>query len=268
MKLQLKRFDMSSIGDDRVIMLIGKRDTGKSYLVRDLLSYHTDIPVGTVISPTECANPFYGKMVPPVFIHDDYDPSIIENVIKRQRQVVPRSKAGEAIDPRAFLIMDDCLYDTAWSRDVNIRSAFLNGRHYRLFYVVTSQYALGLPPILRNNIDYTFILRDPYMRSRKILYENYAGMFPNFKAFNDVMNACTNNFECLVIHNTSRSNRIEDQVFWYKAPEHSDFRLGAKEFWDKDKQARFAKEHRDRASDAAVRRAGKNGGLLDVEKLH
>ncbi len=42
--------------------------------------------------------------------------------------------------------------------------------------------------------------------------------------------------------------------------------MGAPAFWDKDKQARFAKEQRDRASDAALRRAGK-GGLLDVEKL-
>ena len=35
-----------------VIVMIGRRDTGKSFLVRDLLYYHQDIPIGTVISGT------------------------------------------------------------------------------------------------------------------------------------------------------------------------------------------------------------------------
>ena len=36
-----------------VIVLIGRRDTGKSFLVKDLLYHHQDIPIGTVISGTE-----------------------------------------------------------------------------------------------------------------------------------------------------------------------------------------------------------------------
>ena len=54
--LELKKFDMKSISfkhtenSGPVIVLIGRRDTGKSYLVRELLYYHQDIPIGTVIS--------------------------------------------------------------------------------------------------------------------------------------------------------------------------------------------------------------------------
>ena len=66
MNLQLKKFDMSSIQDDSVVVLIGKRNTGKSYLTKDLLYYHQDVPVGTVISPTEQANRFYSDIVPPI----------------------------------------------------------------------------------------------------------------------------------------------------------------------------------------------------------
>ena len=66
MNLELKKFDMKNIKFDSkkasgpVIVLIGRRDTGKSYLVRDLLFYHQDIPIGTVISGTEAGNGFYG----------------------------------------------------------------------------------------------------------------------------------------------------------------------------------------------------------------
>ena len=36
MRLQLKKFDMSSIAADKVVVMIGKRDTGKSFLCKDL----------------------------------------------------------------------------------------------------------------------------------------------------------------------------------------------------------------------------------------
>ena len=57
-------------------------------------------------------------------------------------------------------------------------------------------------------------------------------MFPTFESFCQVMDQCTENYECLVIANNARSNKLEDQIFWYKAAVHDDFKLGAKEFWD------------------------------------
>ena len=53
MNLELKKFDLSSIKKDKVLVFIGKRETGKSFLVRDLLYYNQDVPIGTVISGTE-----------------------------------------------------------------------------------------------------------------------------------------------------------------------------------------------------------------------
>ena len=51
MNLELKKFDMRKIRFDSseqssgpVIVFIGRRDTGKSFLVRDLLYYHQNIP--------------------------------------------------------------------------------------------------------------------------------------------------------------------------------------------------------------------------------
>ena len=51
--------------------------------------------------------------------------------------------------------------------------------------------------------------------------------------FNQVMNACTENYECLVLDNTSKSNKIEDVVYWYKAALHKPFRAGHPNFWKK-----------------------------------
>jgi hypothetical protein len=248
MNLELKRFDMKNItfkpneAKGPVIVLIGRRDTGKSFLVRDLLYYHQDIPIGTVISGTEEGNGFYGKMVPKLFIHNEYNTAIIENILKRQRGVLKQIRKEidtfrrSTIDPRTFVILDDCLYDNTWARDKMMRLLFMNGRHWKVMLLITMQYPLGIPPTLRTNIDYVFILREPYIANRKRIYENYAGMFPTFESFCQVMDQCTENFECLVINNNSKSNKLQDQVFWYKADEHNDFRLGSKEFWELSKQ--------------------------------
>lgn len=248
MNLELKRFDMKTISfkpnesKGPVIVLIGRRDTGKSFLVRDLLYYQQDIPIGTVISGTEEGNGFYGKMVPKLFIHNEYNTAIIENILKRQRGVLKQIKKEmetfkrSTIDPRTFVILDDCLYDNTWARDKMMRLLFMNGRHWKVMLLITMQYPLGIPPTLRTNIDYVFILREPYIANRKRIYENYAGMFATFEAFCQVMDQCTENFECLVINNNSKSNKLQDQVFWYKADSHNDFKLGSKEFWELSKQ--------------------------------
>ena len=78
-------------------------------------------------------------------------------------------------------------------------------------------------------------MREPYIANRKRIWENYAGMFPTFESFCQVMDQCTENYECLVIDNNTKSNRLHDQIFWYKAEPHNDFRLGAKEFWELSK---------------------------------
>lgn len=247
MTLELKKFDMKNItfqpneNKGPVVVLIGRRDTGKSFLVRDLLFYKKDIPIGTVISGTEEGNGFYGTHVPKLFIHNEYNTSIIENVLKRQRQVLKQVKKDVAtykrstIDPRTFVILDDCLYDASWTKDKMMRLLFMNGRHWKVMLIITMQYPLGVPPNLRTNIDYVFILREPYIANRKRIYENYAGMFPTFESFCQVMDQCTENYECLVINNNSKSNKLTDQIFWYKAEPHGDFKMGSKEFWELSK---------------------------------
>ena len=247
MTLELKKFDMKSISfkpnenKGPVVVLIGKRDTGKSFLVRDLLYYQQEIPIGTVISGTEEGNGFYAKMVPKLFVHNEYNTAIIENILKRQRTVLKQIKKEmetykrSTIDPRAFVILDDCLYDATWTRDKMMRLLFMNGRHWKVMLIITMQYPLGIPPTLRTNIDDVFILRENYIANRRRIYENYAGMFPTFESFCQVMDQCTENYECLVINNNSKSNKLQDQVFWYKADSHNDFKLGSKEFWELSK---------------------------------
>jgi len=274
--LELRKFNMREItfkpteNKGPVIVLIGRRDTGKSYLVRDLLWYHQDIPIGTVISGTEAGNGFYASHIPKLFIHDEYNSAIIENILKRQKTVIRQVNKEVAaykksnIDPRAFVILDDCLYDASWTKDKMMRLLFMNGRHWKIMLVITMQYPLGIPPNLRTNIDYVFILREPYIANRKRIYENYAGMFPTFESFCQVMDQCTENYECLVINNNCKSNKLNEQIFWYRAEPHGDFRLGSKEFWELSKGLNSDDE--DEVYDPSSSKKRGSGPRINVKK--
>lgn len=226
-----------------MIVLIGKKDTGKSFLVRDIL-FHTrnEFPIGTVISATEVANEFFQHMVPSKLIHDKYQPSIVTNVIKRQLGVKTarnedkkRNGGNSTTDPRAFLILDDCLFDGSWIKEESTRYIFMNGRHIDVMTIITMQYPLGISPNLRTNVDFIFVLRENILGNRRRIYENYAGMFPTFEMFCQFMDQCTENFECLVICNGVQSNKLEDQVFWYKASDHPPFHLCDDSLWHDNK---------------------------------
>lgn len=221
-----------------VIVLVGRRDTGKSYLVRDLMYFHRDIPMGTVISGTEAGNGFYKPMVPKILTHNTFDSALVEGALRRQKDVLKQVKRDvdqygrSSVDPRAFIILDDCLYDDKWTRDVLIRLVFMNGRHWKLMMLITMQYPMGIPPVLRTNIDFVFILREPIRANRERIWKNYASMFPTLDTFCTVMDNTTENYECLVINNNAKSNHIRDMVFWYKASNRPSYRLTSKEYWD------------------------------------
>ena len=251
MDFNIRKFNMGLLKDrtamdsrkSPMIVIIGKKDTGKSFLVRDILFHTQDCyPIGTVISGTEVANEFFQHMVPSKLIHDKYKPEIVTNVIRRQlalKQSRNKARAGAggspSIDPRAFLILDDCLYDASWIKEESTRYVFMNGRHVDLTTMITMQYPLGITPNLRTNVDFVFILRENILGNRRRIYENYAGMFPTFDMFCQFMDQCTENFECLVICNNVSSNKLEDQVFWYKASDHPPFKLCAPSLWADNK---------------------------------
>ena len=254
--LRLSKFDMSRITDDSVIVFIGKRNTGKSFLIRDLMWNKRTFPMGTVLSGTEGANAFYSTIVPSILIHEEFNPMIISNVIKRQQQITKimmkekQVKGHSAVDRRTFVIMDDCMYDNKWVSDTNIRSLFMNGRHYGIMYILALQYVMGIPPVLRNNVDYVFILRENLVGSRRKIYEQFAGIFPTFEFFCQIMDQCTENYECLVIHNGSKSNRLEDCVFWYKAEPRPDFKIGSRDMWIRSAEYERQKEAAEAAGEA------------------
>ena len=237
MQLILKKFDISSIPSNSTIVLISRRNGGKTTCLKDIMYYLKDIPVGTVINPTESSNESYAEMIPGLYIHDEYSTKLIADLLKRQETMVKRMNKEKKmygrsnIDPRAFLILDDCMYDNIWKKDKNMRFVFTNGRHRKLLCIITLQYVMGVGPDMRSNIDYTFIFRDNNFGNRRKLYENYCSIIPTFEMFQSIMDSVTDGYGCLVINNLSRSAKLEECIFWYEAAVQPPFTVGSREYW-------------------------------------
>ena len=236
--LPIKEFKLESMCENPAIVMIAKRASGKSWVCRSILKHFKDIPVGIIIAPTEkmATPPFYSDFFPDSYIHYEYKSETIEKLLVRQdimiEKKIDRQKEGRrAIDPRGFILMDDCLSKKgSWMKDQPIMELLFNGRHYQLMYMLTMQFPLGITPELRCNFDYIFLLKDDFYSNLKRLYDHYAGMFPTFDSFRLVFKELTSNFGSMVIVNRGACDNFLDKIFWYRAQNDSVGMIGCEQF--------------------------------------
>lgn len=237
-RLPIKTFSLKQFVSDPAIVMIAKRGAGKSWIVRAILEFFKDIPVGAIISPTDRMSCFYGTFFPDSYIFYEYKSEIIQKILTRQKAIIDKKKAkkeqGKDLDARSFIVMDDCLGQKgSWARDPPIQELLFNGRHYQIMYILTMQFPLGISPELRSNFDYIFLLAEDYISNMKRMYDHYAGMFPNFDSFRQVFVQLTDDFGSMVIVNRGVRKSLFEKVFYYKAPDFSTLKnvpFGCKQF--------------------------------------
>ena len=210
------------------IVVIGKPGTGKTTLISSILySKKHIIPTGMVMSGSEDSNGFYRKLFPSTFVYNEYNEDKIKEFVRRQKI------AGQHLEnPWSVLLLDDCTDDVKIFNNPLQHGLFKRGRHFSMLYILSLQYAMDVKPVIRTNIDGTFILREPNLKNRKCIWENYASIIPDFTLFCDILDSLPE-YTALYIHSCSKSNIWTDSVFYYKAEiPPASFKFGCKEFWD------------------------------------
>ena len=189
------------------------RNTGKSTVIASLLYAKKHIfPVGIAFSGSEDSNGFFGKIMPSSFVFNEYSEDQIKSFIRRQKIAKQHLQ-----NPWAVMILDDCTDDPRIFNTPLQQGIFKRGRHWSCWYIVSLQYAMDVKPVVRTNTDGVFILREPILKNRKSLWENYASIIPDFTTFCTLMDALTDDFCCMYVSNQTRTNDWRDCVYWYKA---------------------------------------------------
>lgn len=205
-------------------------NTGKSSVIASIVASKAHIiPVSQIFSGTEDSNHFYTTKFPSITIFNSLkDLKPVENFICRQKY------AKRYLDnPWNCMIIDDCTDDPKLFTRPLFQSYYKNGRHWKMMHILSLQYCLDIKPVIRTNIDYTFICRESNKKNRKALFENYASCVDSQNDFETLMDALTTDYSTMVIVNRLQSNEIEDCIRWYKADLDAikNFRFGCDDFW-------------------------------------
>lgn len=228
-QLRVRKFDPSTIKNHRIILVVGKRGSGKSVLLEDLLYNLRDrFDYCMAMCPTlESANMLRSCM-PDCCVYNRFSQAKLDLFVQTAREVTTKKKE------RSFLlVLDDVFYDKSVCRSQAMRYLFLNGRHAHCHVICLVQYMIDLPPDLRSNVDYVFSMRESVLANRIKLYKMFFGVFGSFEDFAAVFERCTQNYECIALDNTLPSSTAAECIFWYKAQLGlPDFRLARPVYYD------------------------------------
>ncbi len=217
--LLIKKFNLDCIVSSAHICIIGKRGTGKSWLCRNIMNLvdKKDQKLKIIIAPTDKMNPFYKNYFQKSLIYHQYNDKILNALIGKQEKSIEYCNINKLHNPKVFLVMDDCLASKGkWRKSKIMLELLMNGRHYKIAYMLTMQFPLSISPELRNNFDYIFLFADDSIIAQKRIYEHYSGMFPSFNTFKQVFDELTKDHGCMVICNRGKRKTFHDKVFWFK----------------------------------------------------
>jgi hypothetical protein len=231
-KINIKKFNPATIKPGAVILIIGKRRTGKSFLELDLLYHLRDkFDIAIAMAGTLDTAEVLRKIFPSSLVFENgFDVKVLQAVIRSAQQLEKNGKQRSIL-----LLADDCSFGNMY-KGTDMRFLHMNGRHLGITFMNSMQYLLDAKVDVRNQIDYLFVFKEQSLINRQKLHKYYFGVFSRFEDFEEVMKCCTSDYQCLVYDGTSTSTELQDSIFWYKAcPTPETFTFGKKIFYKLDK---------------------------------
>lgn len=229
-ELNIKEFDPTIMRQAPFIHIVGKRMTGKTYIVANLMNHQrfNKIKNKNVVDYTN--NKLYTNMNNITLCNQKEVNKVIDDIIMSQKNkfdimsdISDTNMKNEFMNSKFFannmsslLVLDDCFLSKGLSKNKYFCELAFNGSHYNITTFLTSVYPHNFTPEIRCNFDYVFLLAESYNVTRTRLYEQYGCIFSNEEDFLKVFDECTKDYGCMVIDNSSTLPNVEDRVFYYK----------------------------------------------------
>ena len=197
---------------NKIVSLIGKRNSGKSQMLRYLYNQQKHLFKAVFcICPTESVNKFYSDLIKKENIFDSYNEEWVEKLIAKMTQVNAGKSDKDA--SHILLILDDLCSDTNFHQSKSFKKLCTRGRHVKISVIITSQYIYQIPPVARNNSD--FILCSQ-MNTQGLDLLSTEFLFGNLskKDFIDLYYKNTADYGFLVINNNcTKSNDDINEIY-------------------------------------------------------
>lgn len=182
-------------------LIIGKRETGKTSLVRDLYKkiqndiHEVHIFSNVTSSYLDISNAIYSNF------------SLLEDFAEHCKKYHDLKKLliiENVIDSKQLNLLEEVLY---------------NGRFMNVTLIVTVQHPLVMKAEYRAQFDYIFAANDDFYSTKQRLYTYYFGMFPTLQIFSETLDSLQQ-FQFLCSKNVS-----PPYVTKYKPQLHTDVKF-------------------------------------------
>ena len=175
---------------DNMIAIIGKRKSGKTTLVGDLLAAaHKNDQDIVVFCGSESTTRYYhnlAKRLPIAHIGNNID----HDVLNKQKNT----------DKHCIVVFDDLCFDAQLWKSSEMKDLLYTGRRYGISCIFAIQYVMHIPLQFRTQIDHVFVFPEPSKRHNWRIYDNFF-TFHTFEEFSALMATAKKN-DAIVI-NTS-----------------------------------------------------------------
>lgn len=227
------------------ILAIGRPKTGKSSLLKALMYAKRHVyPVCQIYSESDVVNKFFQSFVPESFIFNEFNETAASSAWDRQTRCIKRGLEN----PNNLVVFDDVISDASTLNCKIVNKMMKFSRQYHMSVILAIQGLMDFKSNLRNLVDFIFILNEGDITTRRKLYKYYAGSwFSDEREFNEAMDVATQDYNILVINNTTQSNKFQDRVFYFKANLDEipkDWKFGCESFSDYHNK-KFEKQHDD-----------------------
>jgi hypothetical protein len=214
--MRIRELNWANVPDHAVSVYIGRRKSGKSVNILDTFyTKRNSFKFGLVFCGSKATIKDYEAHFPSSFIYYGYHSDVVGKLISKQEREVELGIAKSV-----FILVDDCMWEKkSILKDPNIRRLFMNGRHCKIFFVLSMQYCMDIGPGLRQQIDMTYLSREKNPQNRERLFNNYNVCFQKKEQFDSCMMQCTQDHETFVLNNDgdTASDKVEDNVNWWKS---------------------------------------------------
>lgn len=195
-KLKISPFNINiNLVPCPTILVIGKRFAGKSTLSSNL-AYICNCRSWAAWCGTKDTQDYWSKHFgssATVRGVGEKDIKSLHRIIKKQDiRIRNRKLKGLNIDRNDCigLIFDDVTSSRKFCNNQCLTDLFSNGRHYRFVIIICCQYLKQLPPSVRTNTDYIFILHNS-KRTCKIIHDEFIEYPDDFHVFMEIIRIVT-----------------------------------------------------------------------------
>ena len=235
-EIVIPELDLSFIKPGSLIFILGRRGSGKSYLINTMVWQFKDYVDGMAFTGTSKPRYINGQAqewswehaFPDTFVYNSYHPELVEAFYEDKDKQLMQGTVRPSL-----LIFDDMSYQRKkMKEDPTFDKIMRNARHRLITTIVVLHDACDLPSDARTQVDYLFCFKDSSWNNTERLYKNFFGVFNSPNLFRHVFNEITEGYTCMINFRGARKSSIEDSVFYYCAEAKADFTFGCMAFWD------------------------------------